>query len=1458
MTSNTQLLYNNSNINNSNASLLTNSKNNSKSIYQLQTSSNIFLPLPVKPKFIKNFNDVIINCNQYIFNYLTLLEVSLLRRVNKLFLNLINDYYELRLKLEINNITNFQNENEENTMLYMQNIDSQIPISNNQWLEFDLKKVTKNIELLDKKTIIQLKSIKKLTKFNQNIYAPFCIIFGYKSSNYKVKANGWKKTADLILNDPNITQKIKQLDYENFDDKDILKCFLYLNSDDLVLSKIKRFSLPFAKLIKWCQSVVSYHILIHPYKFRNKTSQIEIGSEIHKYVLFMDKIICKFYKFKRFLFKLGLVQIPLGDYVFNLQHNKVIPKEKMDLSKIINVDMIANILCYLPLEITFNFININKFGVDCFKKSLYFSCYKLLKEIIIFKLQTYEKLYCIMPILYENNIFGKYFLMLDDILNSTLDPNNYGTNYVPFLSKEHLNEIRNIKTDNKYINIICKIFCVLFDIKVEKKANQRGEIIPLYIKAVKLLAIKGTLPKLLRYYNKLELNKKQIQILINEIINLYGKNIIQDIKKISKGIYQILIWELCLFEYLKEFNPFMFIDIENIQKNLENCNLEDIQMLNYYLEKVNILKYYLKFKYHFQTLVFTNMPEAPCYEFIPMITNLLQELNNEKINISPLLDISNNDKSKTANIYFEHKDFIPINAKPAFYERIMEEIFNINEKLYINTVSNENLFNNSSYNFSYNSGDNKMNLNTNISESNNNLGMIREENAPASNIGDNQILNKYLQNKNNNIMNNINNNLNINNNNNLNDINENENEMENGGEKYLEDNNSENKININNANNYDIISCINYQNKFKIKNILENNNYFNFNEIPNNIIIKNILLYLDIKSISPFSLVNKKCNECYKINMFLRLFILDRHKTIFENQNEEYIQSIVNKRNNFFLDYEIPPPNKEHALELISQLKNKDITEIKNIYRKYNKHNEILIAPFVLLLGGKPQKTFNINGQKRMNYFSPAQKLLNDRKINQKIREINLETISSYIFREIEKLFKNEAFNSNKMKGYSPCLYHLICWEMGVIEYHRVIRYFSLNYYDFKILSKEEIIFCEQMDNINIMFNKLKYYNYKFSQKYENEANNIMKESNSDFGIMEDENENENEEIEENKKIIKHNESEEEKNSDYNNNNNNKIENNIDNKSDNNIDNKIDNKTDDKIDNNIDNDLNINYINNSNNNEDKNNVNNDEDKNNVNNDEDKNNENKDEEKNNDNISGNNNEYKNEEKMIENNNNNNESNQFVDSIDFNNDIKIDKKSDNISDKNIDVNNNNKDIDNKKNIDDSQQIIENNNNNSINNEQQNLEENEDKIENEEQDVKEEINNNKNKEENLNNNNINENDNEYQNEEEFEINNNNENELKDSNENEKEIDINKENINISEDIINDDEHEQNINNNNEIDFNNSYNNEQNITDDNINHNDKSNKNDINENEKSQNNNDNQNNLKESLNINDINDED
>ena len=1047
------------NIINTNTTVLSNSKV-PVSVLAKTKSNNIILP--IKPRYFKLLNDVFINNSKEILNYLTLPELAILRKCNKFFLATINDYYEIRLKNEISDITNFQNENGDKTTLYMQNIDSQIPLSNNQWLEFDLNKVIKEIQKLDKNTISQLKSIKKLTRFNENIYAPFCLIFGQKQSNYKVRANGWKKTADILLNDINILNKIRQLDYENFEDSDILEAFIYLNNDEMQLSRIKRYSLPFYNLIKWCQAVVSYHILIHPYIYRNKNSKITVGSDVYKYAKFMDQVISKFYKFKRFLYKLGLVQIPLGDYVFNLQHTRELPHEKTDLSKVITAEILGNILSYLPIEQSYKFINVSQLFIKSFKESLYISCEQILKEILIFKLKVYPKLYQATPIIYENNIFGKYFLMLDDILNSTLDAKQAGNNFIPFLTKDHINDIKNLKINNEIINIVCKIFCVLFNIRCEKKTNQRGELVSLYSKSVKLLAVQGTLNKKMRYFNKLELNKKQLNTLMNEIVGLYGTNKMQEIKKINKGIYQILIWELFLFEYLKEFNPFMFINIDKYKANISSE--EDLQMLIYYLDMINFLKYNLKFKYHFHSLDFNSVPDSPCYGFIPIITSILQEINNEDVNISPILDIVNLDKSKTANAYFDNKDDIINTSKPGLYQRIMEEIFSINEKLYLNSVKNEN-------NFMEN---NKINNDSEmIDPRNHNLDMIKEENTPDLNIGDNKILRKYLVN-----------------NNNYN------------GQQVIDINENNNIYNNRQIDGFNILA----NNKNIINKI---KNKFTFNIIPNDIIIKHILLYLDIKSIPPFALVNKKCNDCFKINMYLRLLILDDHKNIFESENEEYITSIDSKRNDFFIDYELTAPNIDHANLLMSQLESQDITEIKMLYRKYNKTNEKIISPLVLLFGEKPKINYNTNGMRKINYFSQAQKILNYRKFNRKIHEINLETISGNIFKQCEKIMLEKEFSYEKMKSYSPCLNHLICWEMGALEYHRTIRNFCLNYYDFTILSKEEITFCNQMDNIMLMFNKLKYFTVNFCEKYKESANLIFKNT---FTINE---ENEEEELEE-------------------------------------------------------------------------------------------------------------------------------------------------------------------------------------------------------------------------------------------------------------------------------------------------------------------------------------------------------
>lgn len=102
-----------------------------------------------------------------------------LRSSNKLFLALVHDYFPKRLRLEVEYIKNFQELNFENFVNFMKGIDSQIPISNKNWLDFDLNTVINNLKVLDKKVVINIKAIKNIGKLSEAIFAPFCIIFGF-------------------------------------------------------------------------------------------------------------------------------------------------------------------------------------------------------------------------------------------------------------------------------------------------------------------------------------------------------------------------------------------------------------------------------------------------------------------------------------------------------------------------------------------------------------------------------------------------------------------------------------------------------------------------------------------------------------------------------------------------------------------------------------------------------------------------------------------------------------------------------------------------------------------------------------------------------------------------------------------------------------------------------------------------------------------------------------------------------------------------------------------------------------------------------------------------------------------------------------------------------------------------------------------------------------------------------
>lgn len=101
------------------------------------------------------------------------------RASNKLFQSIVHEYYPKRLTIEVEKIKIFQERNYQNFLNFMNIIDSQIPLSNKNWLDLDLKSVANKLKVLDKKVVTNLRSIKNLGKLSEAIFAPFCLIFGY-------------------------------------------------------------------------------------------------------------------------------------------------------------------------------------------------------------------------------------------------------------------------------------------------------------------------------------------------------------------------------------------------------------------------------------------------------------------------------------------------------------------------------------------------------------------------------------------------------------------------------------------------------------------------------------------------------------------------------------------------------------------------------------------------------------------------------------------------------------------------------------------------------------------------------------------------------------------------------------------------------------------------------------------------------------------------------------------------------------------------------------------------------------------------------------------------------------------------------------------------------------------------------------------------------------------------------
>ena len=92
---------------------------------------------------------------------------------------------------------------------------------------------------------------------------------------------------------------------------------------------------------------------------------------MHTFLSVMSDMLTKFYKYKRFLMNLGVMNIPLAEFIFNLQHNREKYQEQIYPGKQLNEGMIASILSYIPYSSSYKAIGASKKFKegDCFDVS---------------------------------------------------------------------------------------------------------------------------------------------------------------------------------------------------------------------------------------------------------------------------------------------------------------------------------------------------------------------------------------------------------------------------------------------------------------------------------------------------------------------------------------------------------------------------------------------------------------------------------------------------------------------------------------------------------------------------------------------------------------------------------------------------------------------------------------------------------------------------------------------------------------------------------------------------------------------------------------------------------------------------------------------------------------------------------------------------------------------------------
>jgi len=274
--------------------------------------------------------------------------------------------------------------------------------------------------------------------------------------------------------------------------------------------KLQQVNTALANLLHWVRNLISYHVLVHPYRIRN-TQTIQLNSEVHQFASTVDSFMDQFYQLKAFLVKQKQISADTN-FAFNLSHVKFNKKDKRAWGKELSQALLGTIACFLNEKGAFL---LGSASQD-FRLAVasHWDC-RLSDQILkieVMKSEFYQSLSKKIPLLYEGGFFSPYLKMLDRILIQEKQ----------FISRYHLEEIKAIVKPSKLIKLIIQAFCMLVGVKPVRRGLPNGVLEIDYFQPFQQLSKANKLHSLINDTNKVIIKGEILQN-----VNLYINSLLR-------------------------------------------------------------------------------------------------------------------------------------------------------------------------------------------------------------------------------------------------------------------------------------------------------------------------------------------------------------------------------------------------------------------------------------------------------------------------------------------------------------------------------------------------------------------------------------------------------------------------------------------------------------------------------------------------------------------------------------------------------------------------------------------------------------------------------------------------------------------------------------------------------------------------------------------------------------------